>query len=163
MKAGMLETRVRVVAATETQAWVVAAESSGCGACASRANCGVSGLGRYFSRRAAPVQLGQPGARCGDELEVRVSEAELLRAGLFAYLVPAVLAALAAAWADAQGAGDGLAALAAAGGFVAGLIGARLFVPVPHLQPFFLPSSLSSSLPSSLSSSSSLPPGAPHD
>jgi len=146
----MMETRVRVIAATETQAWVVASERSGCGACQSKAHCGLSGLGRYFSRRRMPVQIEQSGARCGDELGVRVNESELLRAGLFAYLLPVLLAVLAATWADTLAAGDLMAVLAAAGGLLAGLVGARWCAPIPRLHPFAL-------------SSSSLPPGAPHD
>lgn len=130
----MIEARVRVISAAGGMAWVSASETSGCSACQSQAHCGISGLGKYLSRRQAAMQLAQPGAKPGDELLLCVEEAELLRASLFAYLVPALLAVIAAALADASGASDLLAAVAALIGFILGLAAARLLAVMPTIE-----------------------------
>ncbi len=141
----MIEARVRVVSAAKGLAWVTASEQSGCSACQSQASCGISGLGKYLSRRRPALPIPQVDARTGDELLVCVEEGELLRAGLFTYLIPPLLAVLAAALADAQGAGDPLAALAAGSGFALGIAAARFLAPTPAIQA--VPLSLSPSTP----------------
>jgi sigma-E factor negative regulatory protein RseC len=143
----MIETRVRVVSAADGMAWVAASQESSCGACQSQSTCGISGLGKFLSRRrhdvSIPLPTRQSNAQAGDELLVCVDEAELLRAGLFAYLLPAVLAVAAAAVADASGAGgdfaDIAALLAAMAGFVVGLVAARFLAPTPRIQALTLP------------------------
>jgi sigma-E factor negative regulatory protein RseC len=130
----MIEARVRVVSAAEGVAWVTSSESSGCAACQSQTRCGISGLGKYLTRHRAALPIRQADARVGDELKVCVDEAELLRAGAYAYLLPAALAVLGAALADAGGAGDLAAALAALGGFIVGLIAARFLAPLPNIR-----------------------------
>ena len=130
----MIETRVHVVSAADGIAWVRSSESSGCAACQTQDSCAISGLGKYLSRRRPALPLPQAGARAGDELLVCVDESELLRAGLFAYLLPALMAVIGAALADAAGAGDVTAALAAITGFCAGLAGARFLAAAPRVE-----------------------------
>lgn len=130
----MIETRARVVEAADGQVWVAADAPSACAACVSAKRCGLSGLGRYFSRRRALAPVECAGAHAGDELLVCVDEAELLRAGLYAYLLPAILAALAAALAAVAGSGDAAAVLAALAGFTGGLLAARRYAPIPTLR-----------------------------
>ncbi|MBI5330222.1 MAG: SoxR reducing system RseC family protein [Betaproteobacteria bacterium] len=131
-----IETRVRVVSAQAGVVWVTPAESSGCGACQAQSACGISGLGKYLSRRRPDLPLAHCDAQAGDELLVRIDESDLLRAGLYAYLLPAVLGVSAAAAADAGGAGDAAAAAIAFCGVLAGLLAARLFAPTPRIQTF---------------------------
>jgi sigma-E factor negative regulatory protein RseC len=130
----MIEARVRVVSAADGMVWVSSSESSGCSACQSQSQCGLSGLGRYLSRRRAAMPVAHPDAGIGDELKVCVDEAELLRAGAFAYLLPAFLAVIGAALADALAAGDSVAALSALTGFGAGLLAARHLAPTPRIS-----------------------------
>ncbi len=81
------------------------------------------------------MPLRQADVQPGDELRVCVDEAELLRAGAFAYLAPALLAVIGAALADASGAGGDLAAAGAALlGFLAGLLAARFLAPTPRIR-----------------------------
>lgn len=141
----MIEARVRVVSAAKGLAWVAASEQSGCAACQSQTSCGISGLGKYLSRRRPALSISQADAQTGDEMLLCVEESELLRAGLFTYLVPPLLAVLAAALADAQGAGDLIAVLAAASGMALGLAAARFLAPTPALHAAPLP--LSPSIP----------------
>ena len=139
----MIEARVRVVSAAQGLAWVTSSEQSGCSACQSQSSCGISGLGKYLSRRRPALSISLPTTRVnthtGDELLLCVEESELLRAGLFTYLVPPLLAVLAAALADAQGAGDLIAVLAAGAGFAVGIVAARFLAPPPSVQIAPLP------------------------
>lgn len=130
----MIEARVRVVATAEGMAWVGASEQSGCAACQAQSGCAIAGLGKYLSRRRPILPIARRDARVGDELLVCVDESELLRAGLFAYLLPALLAVIGAALADTAGAGDLAAALASLFGFTAGLLGARFLAPAPCIE-----------------------------
>ncbi|OYY93927.1 MAG: hypothetical protein B7Y41_09525 [Hydrogenophilales bacterium 28-61-23] len=130
----MIETRVRVVSASNGTAWVAASQESGCSACQSKSTCGISGLGDFLSNRRPDLPIRQAYAKAGDELLVCVDETELLRAGLFAYLLPAVLAIVAAGVVDALALGDAAAALAAVFGLIGGLLGARFLAPAPQLR-----------------------------
>lgn len=128
----MIETRVRVVASAGGVSFVEAAEANGCGACGHQDGCGISGLGRFLSRRRPPVALACGAVRPGQELTVAVDEADLLRVGLWAYLLPAALA-VAGAVAGA-GLGDAAAVAAAALGLAGGLAIARLFAGTPRIS-----------------------------
>ena len=130
----MIETRVRVVSAANGTAWVTANQESGCSACQSKSTCGISGLSDFLSNRRPDLPLRHTYAQVGDELLVCVDESELLRAGLFAYLLPAVLAIVFAGMADGLAFGDQAAALAAVFGLVIGLLIARFLAPAPHLR-----------------------------
>lgn len=131
----MIETRVRIVAMDYGIAWVQPAEQSGCGACQAKSACGVSGLGKYFSRKQHPVPVFcKTPAKAGDELLVAVDEAELLKAGLLAYLLPTVLAIAGAGLAAGQGYGDAGAVAGMALGTALGLLAARFLGRTSYLQ-----------------------------
>ena len=131
----MIETRVRIVSTGAGIAWVEATESSGCGACQSKSSCGVSGLGKFFSQRRQPVAVAcDANARPGQELTLAVEEGDLLRAGLLAYLLPALLAVLGASLGDHFWRGDAAGALGALAGVVLGLAIARLSSRAPGLR-----------------------------
>jgi sigma-E factor negative regulatory protein RseC len=142
----MIETRVRVVSAANGTAWVTANQESGCSACQSKSTCGISGLGDFLSNRRPDLPIRQSNAKVGDELLVCVDETELLRAGLFAYLLPAVLAIVFAGIADGLALGDQIAALAAVFGLIAGLLVARFLAPAPHLLTSPIHSAISGEL-----------------
>ena len=119
----MISAPVRVVSSADGIAQVMPTEKSGCGACASSSSCGVSGLGKYFShnRKAIAVQC-DANVKAGDELQLSMSEGDLLKAGLLAYLLPTVLALVGAAVAAAFGLGDIGAVLGAANGMALGFL-----------------------------------------
>lgn len=119
----MISTPVRVIAINDRMAQVEASAQSGCGGCASRDACGVSGLGKYFStwRKTIAVPCDAE-VRAGDELQLRMSEGDLIKAGMLAYLLPCVLALSGAGIASSFGLGDIGAALGAANGMAAGFL-----------------------------------------
>ncbi len=119
----MIETTVRVVSAREGEALVESTQQSGCGGCGSRSVCGVSGLAKYFAagRKAVAVPCAA-NVRPGDELRFAMSESDLLKAGLLAYLLPTVLALVGAGVAAASGLGNIGAVLGAAAGVALGLL-----------------------------------------
>jgi sigma-E factor negative regulatory protein RseC len=119
----MISAPVRVVSSADGVAQVLPTEKSGCGGCASSSSCGVSGLGKYFShkRKAIAVQC-DANVRAGDELQLSMSEGDLLKAGLLAYMLPTVLALTGAGIAAAFGLGDIGAVLGAANGMSLGFL-----------------------------------------
>jgi sigma-E factor negative regulatory protein RseC len=119
----MIATTARVVSADNGTAQVEPTEKSGCGGCTSSSSCGVSGLGKYFAhgRKTIAVQC-DASVRAGDELQLNMSEGDLLKAGLMAYLLPTVLALVGAGIAAALGMGDVGAVLGAANGMAAGFL-----------------------------------------
>lgn len=131
----MIATTARVVSANNGIAQVESTEKSGCGGCASREACGVSGLGKYFShkRKTIPVRC-DANVRAGDELQLSMEEGELLKAGLLAYLLPSVLALTGAGIATAFGLGDVGAALGAANGMALGFLLGRWTGWVPQMS-----------------------------
>jgi len=130
----MIETTARVVSTANGTVLVEASTQTGCGGCQSRSVCGVSGLGKYFStnRKAIEVKC-EAGVRAGDELQLSMSEGDMLKAGLLAYLLPSVLALVGAGVAASLGLGDGGAVLGAVAGIAVGLLLGRLTGWVPHM------------------------------
>ncbi|MDR3394047.1 MAG: SoxR reducing system RseC family protein [Parasulfuritortus sp.] len=140
----MIETKTRIVSVANGTAWVRPTEDSGCGGCGSRSSCAVSGLAKYFSRhqKLVPVPC-NAAARPGDDLMVSVSEGELLKAGLLAYLLPALLGVAGAATGAANGLGDVGAVVGMASGVALGLLIARLLSRRSRLRTGPNPDSIS--------------------
>jgi sigma-E factor negative regulatory protein RseC len=135
----MIETRVRVLSSKDGNTLVEATEQNGCGACATRSSCGISGLGKYFDRNRRPIAIACGEVRPGAEMLVGIDESDLLKVGLFVYLIPTLLVVISAAIADAHGLGDAATALAAIVGGGAGLLLARLVAPTPRMQTRTIP------------------------
>jgi len=130
----MIETTARVVSTDNGTILVEPSNESGCGGCKSRSVCGVSGLGKYFSgnRKAIEVHC-DSSVRTGDELQLSMSEGDMLKSGLLAYLLPSVLALVGAGAGASLGLGDIGAVLGAASGVAVGLLLGRLSGWVPHM------------------------------
>ncbi len=130
----MIETRVKVISRHDGELLVEATERSGCGGCGSRNVCGVSGLAKYFAGGRKPVALScSEDVGQGEELQLQMSEGDLLKAGLMAYLVPSVSAIAGAALLTLGGYGDGYAVLGALTGVLAGLLLMRLLRWTPRI------------------------------
>ncbi len=131
----MIETRARVVSTTPGKVWVEAGSQQGCAACHAQSSCGVSGLGKFFNRNKPPVALScDLAVQPGDSLVLNIAESDLLRAGLLAYLLPALLSVLGALAATHFEFGDAAAAAAMVAGFAAGLGVARVLARAPHFH-----------------------------
>lgn len=130
----MIETSARVISVANGTALVEPSAQSGCGGCQSRSSCGVSGLGKYFSgnRKAITVQCAS-NVGAGDELHLSMSEADFLKAGMLAYLLPSVLTIVGAGAAAMLDLGDAGAVAGAALGFGGGLLIVRLFAWQPGM------------------------------
>jgi sigma-E factor negative regulatory protein RseC len=130
----MIETTARVVSADNGTILVEASNESGCGGCKSRSVCGVSGLGKYFSGKRKAIEIKcDSSVRVGDDLQLSMSEGDMLKAGLLAYLLPSVLALVGAGVAASLGMGDVGAVLGAAAGVAFGLLLGRLTGWVPTM------------------------------
>jgi sigma-E factor negative regulatory protein RseC len=131
----MIETTARVVSVREGTVLVESTQQSGCGGCSSRSVCGVSGLAKYFAagHKAIAVQCAA-NVNAGDELQLSMSEGDLLKAGLLAYLLPTVLALVGAGIAAAAGLGDIGAVLGAANGMALGFLLGRWMGWAPQMN-----------------------------
>jgi sigma-E factor negative regulatory protein RseC len=130
----MIATTARVVSISNGTAQIDPTTTSGCGGCKSSNSCGVSGLGKYFSNTRKSIELTcDEHIRAGDELQLSMSEGDLLKAGLLVYLVPVVLSLVGAGVASSIGFGDTVAVLGMVIGFVIGFLLARLSGWVPNL------------------------------
>jgi positive regulator of sigma E activity len=128
----MIETSARVVSSHNGTVLVEPTVQSGCGGCGSREVCGVSGLGKYFSgaRKTIAVKC-DASVRAGDELQLSMSEGDMLKAGMLAYLLPSVLALVGAGVASSWG--DVAAVVGAAAGIALGFLLGRLSGWVPQM------------------------------
>lgn len=118
----MIETKVRVLSASQGMAWVEATEQNGCGACQATSACAISGLGRFFSSRRQPIPVCSDGAQPGREYIVAIEESDFLKAGLVAYLIPSLLAVVGAGIASANGLGDAWSVIGMALGSLLGML-----------------------------------------
>jgi positive regulator of sigma E activity len=128
----MIETRVRVISNADGVSFVEATERNGCGACGHQDSCGISGLGRFFGRKRPPIALACGDVRPGQEVTVALAEADLLKVGLWVYLLPVTLAVAGAA--ASASLGDAAAAAGAVLGLAAGLLIARRFAGTPLIS-----------------------------
>jgi sigma-E factor negative regulatory protein RseC len=130
----MIETTARVVSISNGIAQIDPTTTSGCGGCKSRNSCGVSGLGKYFSNTRKSIQVNcDQNIRAGDELQLSMSESDLLKAGLMVYLLPVVLSLVGAGVATSMGFGDVGSVMGMMLGFVTGFFLARLSGWAPNL------------------------------
>jgi sigma-E factor negative regulatory protein RseC len=130
----MIATTARVVSISNGTAQINPTTTSGCGGCKSRSSCGVSGLGKYFSNTRKSIEVScDTSIRAGDELQLSMSESDLLKAGLLVYLLPVVLSLVGAGVASSMGFGDIGAVLGMTLGFISGFLLARLSGWAPNL------------------------------
>jgi sigma-E factor negative regulatory protein RseC len=122
----VIETKVRVLRTDQGIAWVEPTEHNGCGACQAKSACAVSGLGRLFANRRQPIAVCADDAHPGQQFTVAMREADYLKVGVVAYLMPTLLAVLGAAIASAGGMGDTGAVLGLGLGLGVGLLFARM-------------------------------------
>lgn len=115
----------RVVAVEDSQVWLVAEQPAACGSCATRNACG-SGSSKPAASWRVPSALGpgQTPLALGDSVHIGVDRNALTRAALTVYALP--LATLLLAAITMQGAGDAMAIMAALGGLLVGIAGARV-------------------------------------
>ena len=123
----MIETTARVVSISNGTAQIDPTTASACSSCKTKSSCGVSGLGKYFSNTRKSIEMScDESIRAGDELQLSMSESDLLKAGLLVYLLPVVLSLTGAGVASSLGFGDIGAVLGMVLGFIAGLLSARM-------------------------------------
>jgi positive regulator of sigma E activity len=130
----MIETSARVIYADNGTARVEPTAQSGCGGCKTSSSCVVSGLGKYFSSRREAITVKCDASVCvGDELRMTMSEADFLKAGLMAYLLPSLFTILGASIAASLDYGDVGAVAGAVLGFASSLLLVRLLAWVPRM------------------------------
>ncbi len=118
----MLEETARVVEQNGSYVWVEAGSRSACGSCGS---CGTSVLGDLFKRRTNRLQvINDRDLRVGvgDEVIVGIHETDLVKAAVFAYMIPLLLLVATSITASSLGLADSVVMLLGALGLFAGLL-----------------------------------------
>lgn len=130
----MIATSARVIAVANGNASVEPTAQSACSGCRTSSSCAVSGLGKYFSNNRQTITV-----RCdaevlpGDELQVTMSEADFLKAGVLAYLLPSLFTIIGAGLAATLEYKDAGTVVGALLGFVSGLLLVRLINWAPSM------------------------------
>jgi sigma-E factor negative regulatory protein RseC len=125
----MIEETARVVAIEAEGVWIEARRRSARGRCAARGGCGHGLLDQYVRDRAVHLRLPTAavpeGLEVGDLVRVGIEERALLRVSLRVYALPLAGLLAGATTGALLGGGDALAALAALGGLLTGLLASR--------------------------------------
>lgn len=121
--AGYIEVTGKVVAVEGEFIWVQTQPRSSCSSCNVGSSCGTSLLARWFGKRTDRIRVHNAlGLHVGQEAVVGIQESALLKASMFAYVLP-ILAMVAAAIVAAMfDAGDGAVALWSLAGLGVGLV-----------------------------------------
>lgn len=114
----------RIVAVEQDGLWVETIQRSTCGSCAAQKGCGQSLMSRLMGHTSYLWVLldGRNSAdyHLGEEIQIGVPETVVVRGSLFVYLVPLFAMILGAGLAEQWWASDGLSALGALVGLLAG-------------------------------------------
>lgn len=141
----MIAIKATVIEKAPGQVWIKTTE--GCLSCQN--GCGLAEVGRFLAQQRSTIALPcDQVVNTGDEVTVVVAESALLRAGLFAYLMPATLMILGAALATLAGGGDGSAVIGAIAGLTLGFIFIRRVNRHQAHQSVRIPASTSGDLSS---------------
>lgn len=136
----------RIVAVEQEGLWVETIQRSTCGSCAAQKGCGQSLMARLMGHTSYLWVLleGRDAGdyHLGEEIQIGVPETVVVRGSLFVYLVPLLAMILGAGLAQQWWASDGLSALGALVGLVAGGVVVRWRAHQtrhdPRLQPVLL-------------------------
>jgi sigma-E factor negative regulatory protein RseC len=123
----MLEHTGTVIEADEHSALIETVRRSACGHCSSGDSCGTSVLAGLFNKRGNFVRVSNHlHLKPGDQAVLGIAESTLLRAALWAYMVPLIVMIAFAMFASAAGFSDGYVFIASMAGLFNGLYMARL-------------------------------------
>jgi sigma-E factor negative regulatory protein RseC len=123
MGTNMIEESGQVVAVDGDFIVVQTKPRSSCSACHVGTDCGTSVLARWFGQRTNRVRVRNTlGLQEGQGVVIGIPEAVLLKASLFAYLMPMLAMVIAAIFAEQEGASDGVVALSSIVGLGLGLL-----------------------------------------
>ncbi len=123
----MMEQIGTVIDTDATSLWVETQPVSGCSSCASSAgSCSTAVVSKLFAERRTQLRLPNSlDARTGDRVVIGIPERALLRAALWAYLLPPLLMIGAAATVQQLGGTETMQGLWGVAGLVAGFIWLR--------------------------------------
>jgi sigma-E factor negative regulatory protein RseC len=118
----MLEESARVVAVSGDRLWVETESRSACSHCTS-SGCTTSVVSKLFGVKRNRLELQNSlGVRPGEQVVVGIPDALLVRASIWAYLVPLAVMLLPTLAGDLSGMGEGLQSLLALVGLATGFL-----------------------------------------
>jgi sigma-E factor negative regulatory protein RseC len=118
----MLEQDATVVKSNKGQIWVEAISRSSCSQC-STTSCSTSVISKLFGLKRNLLQMENTlQAKAGDQVIIGIPDSVLVKASVWAYLVPIISMVLSTLLAVTQGYGDGLQVLFALAGLSIGFL-----------------------------------------
>jgi sigma-E factor negative regulatory protein RseC len=118
----MLEQEAKVVESNEGLIWVEAISRSSCSQC-STTSCSTSVISKLFGfKRNLLLMENTLQAKAGDQVIIGIPDSVLVKASVWAYLVPIISMVLSTLLAVTQGYGDGLQVLFALTGLAIGFL-----------------------------------------
>lgn len=114
----------------------VAVDTGGCNGCGHQSGCGIGRLAGNKPSTVLTLEV-EAGLQPGAQVVVSLSRENLVKAGLLAYLLPALVLMAGAALGNAGFGSDGATALGAAAGLLSGLLLTRLcpaWAPKPQVR-----------------------------
>ena len=117
----MLEQDATVVKVSADQAWVEAVSRSSCSSC-SAGSCSTSVVSRLFGLKKNMLQINNTlQAQIGDQVTIGIPDSVLIKASLWAYMVPLICMLLSTAFPALMGYGNSVQVLSALAGLSAGM------------------------------------------
>lgn len=138
----MLTESARVIRRDGNRVVLELQRGSACGHCEMSQGCGTGALGRLLGKRLRPLVVeSDQDYRPGDDVELALPEAALVRASLLVYGLPLLGMLLGGSVASAASASEWLVAVAVCAGFLAGFVCAAIFTSrleqrgmAPHIR-----------------------------
>ncbi len=138
----MLTESARVIRRDGNRVVLELQRGSACGNCEMSQGCGTGALGRLLGKRMRPLVIEtDQDCKPGDEVELALPEASLVRASLLVYGLPLLGMLFGGILASATAASDGLVAVAVGAGFLAGFVCAAFYTSrleqqgmAPHIR-----------------------------
>ncbi len=136
----MLEQEALVVRHNSQHIWVETQIRSSCAHCSSHSVCGTSVLAKLFSMKRKQLCLDNSlGVKTGEKVIVGTPDSLLLKAAMWAYILPLLSMLSATLIASAAGIGDGLQSLLGLCGLAAGFILVQRKTSSAAAQQYFKP------------------------
>ncbi|MCU7940200.1 MAG: SoxR reducing system RseC family protein [gamma proteobacterium symbiont of Bathyaustriella thionipta] len=136
----MLEEIALVIKSTPDQLWLETETRSSCTHCSSSQGCGTSVLAKLFSVKRNQLNVENSlGAKSGEKVIIGLPDELLVRAAIWAYLLPLISMVLVTIVASVFGAGEGMQSLLGLLGLAVGFIVVRRHTNGERSQQRFKP------------------------
>jgi len=124
----MIEQQAKVISFDKQTVWLETERQSTCGQCQVRKGCGTALLEKHVGQRFSNINVMKTSdVTVGQNVQIAIPEAALLRGAFFMYIVPLLMLFLFATLAQLITANDGLEIVAGFAGLIVGFYGVQYY------------------------------------